>query len=26
MVFGVGRDARGGDGAVLILLRAQHGN
>jgi hypothetical protein len=24
MVFGVGRDARGGDGAVLILLRAQH--
>jgi hypothetical protein len=25
MVFGVGRDARGGDGAVLILLRAQKG-
>ncbi len=24
MVFGVGRDARGGDGALLILLRAQH--
>ena len=23
MVFGVGRDARGGDGAVLILLRAR---
>ena len=26
MVFGVGRDARGGDGAVLILLHAQQGN
>lgn len=25
MVFGVGRDARSGDGAVLILLRAEHG-
>jgi len=24
MVFGVGRDARGGDGALLILLRAEH--
>jgi hypothetical protein len=23
MVFGLGRDARGGDGAVLILLRAE---
>lgn len=23
MVFGVGRDARGGDGALLILLRAE---
>jgi len=26
MVFGVGRDARGGNGAVLILLHAQQGN
>jgi hypothetical protein len=24
MVFGVGRDARGADGALLILLRAEH--
>jgi hypothetical protein len=24
MVFGVGRDARRGDGALLILLRAEH--
>src|SRR5262249_61609288 len=24
MVFGVGRDARGGDGALLILLRAEN--
>jgi hypothetical protein len=24
MIFGVGRDARGGDGATLILLRAEH--
>jgi len=24
MVFGVGRDARSGDGAILILLRAQN--